>query len=133
MSTRDALRAGIFAMLAAVLVWQVISRSLVDYLAERAPETALTVRASYPRALLNLAEMHLAADAPPQAGVAPDNTTPNEAATTQAAKDRLQALSQLAKSAELSRPAASKPTTSPTDPSPAAPVASDQVRAKIVH
>jgi hypothetical protein len=127
---REATRAGIFAVLTALLVWQVISRSLVAYLAERAPEAALTLSATYPRALLNLAEMHLGDDAPREVGAAADTAMTGQAQTTQPADDRLRALTQLlAKSAELSRPAASKQTASPTDPSRAVPVAGDQVRA----
>jgi hypothetical protein len=48
--------------LAVLLVWQVISRSLVAYLAEVAPEAALSLSASNPTALLNLADKELDLD-----------------------------------------------------------------------
>ena len=103
MSTREVLRAAIFAALATVLVWQVISRSLAAYFAERAPEAALTLRASYPKALLHLAETHFEGDALRDTGVAARGSMTGEAPATQPAEDRLRALSQLAKSAERSR------------------------------
>ena len=49
------LRAIVFAAVAAILTWQVTTRSLVSYLAGAAPETALSLRSNDPRALLNLA------------------------------------------------------------------------------
>src|SRR5258705_11301264 len=50
------LRVVSIAALSVVLLWLVISRSLVAYLAEAAPETALRLRANDPQALLNLAD-----------------------------------------------------------------------------
>ena len=48
------------AIVAAVLVWQVITRGLVAYLANAAPETALNLRSTDSKALLALAEQRLA-------------------------------------------------------------------------
>jgi hypothetical protein len=48
--------------LAAVLVWLVMSRSLVAYLAVVAPEEALVLRSTYPTALLKLANTRLDLD-----------------------------------------------------------------------
>lgn len=50
------------AILAVLLVWQVISRSLVAYLVDAAPQTALRIRATEPGALLNLADQRLNGD-----------------------------------------------------------------------
>jgi hypothetical protein len=58
------LRAGILTALAILLVWQVVSRSLVAYLANAAPEAALKLRPDDPRALLKLAERHFQGHAP---------------------------------------------------------------------
>jgi hypothetical protein len=53
------LRAILFAALAAILVWEVTSRTLVAYLANAAPEQALVIRAHEPTAILNLADQKL--------------------------------------------------------------------------
>jgi hypothetical protein len=55
-------RTFVLAGLAAVLVWQVISRSLVAYLADAAPQAALSLRSTDPTALLNLADKTLNVD-----------------------------------------------------------------------
>ncbi len=47
---------GFLALLAPVLVWLIISRSLVAYLAQTEPETALSLNSSDPLALVALAE-----------------------------------------------------------------------------
>jgi hypothetical protein len=49
----------VLALLALVLVWQVVTTSMVAYLAERAPRAALWLRSEYAAALLNLAEERL--------------------------------------------------------------------------
>ena len=54
------LRATLTAIVAAVLVWQVTTRSLVAYLASSEPETALSLRSTDPTALLILADRRLA-------------------------------------------------------------------------
>src|SRR5438477_6761264 len=48
-----------FAVAAAILAWQVTTRSLVAYLANSAPERALSFRSTDAKALLNLAERSL--------------------------------------------------------------------------
>jgi hypothetical protein len=53
------LRAAVLAVLGVVLIWQVLSSSLVAYLAEEAPETALTLRSDDPTALINISERRL--------------------------------------------------------------------------
>jgi hypothetical protein len=52
-------RATLFAALAAILVWEVSSRTVTAYLAYVAPEQALFIRAHQPTALLNLADRRL--------------------------------------------------------------------------
>lgn len=53
------IRVALFAAFGLVLVWQVVSRSFVAYLADLAPESALSLRADDPDALLNLAAREL--------------------------------------------------------------------------
>lgn len=55
------LRIIIFAVLAALLIWQVVTRSVAAYLAETNPEAALQLRPTEPTALLNLAGDRLSA------------------------------------------------------------------------
>jgi hypothetical protein len=53
------LRITLFALLALVLVWQILSRSLVAYLAPAAPEDALFLRSGDPVALVSVADREL--------------------------------------------------------------------------
>jgi hypothetical protein len=53
----------ILAPLALFLVWEVLTRSLVAYLADASPETAIRLRSNDPNALLNLAYDRLNRDA----------------------------------------------------------------------
>ena len=53
------LRALVLGAVAILLAWQVVSRSLVAYLAHNAPEVALTLSPSDPQALLRVAEENL--------------------------------------------------------------------------
>src|SRR5260370_39331341 len=55
-------RAVILTLIAIFLVWEVITRSFVAYLADVAPETALQLRPTDSVALSNLAEIRLALD-----------------------------------------------------------------------
>jgi tetratricopeptide (TPR) repeat protein len=57
------LRVGILGAVGILLVWQVVSGSLVAFLAGTAPEAALKLRPDDPRALLKLAERHFQANA----------------------------------------------------------------------
>jgi hypothetical protein len=57
--TSRRLRSVVFAVLGIALAWEIISRSLVAYLAEVAPEAALIVRANDPTALVNITERRL--------------------------------------------------------------------------
>lgn len=107
------------AAIAAVLVWQVVSRSLVAYLATVSPHAALSLRPASPSALLALAEADLTAEArrkaetesaPPAAARQSDGD-----ADTQLSGDRLHSWASLAGKA-LDKDA-------PADPAP------DQVRA----
>ena len=61
-SRRWCFRAVVLSGLAVVLVWQVISRSLVAYLAAMAPEAALILGPTNPTALVNLADKRLNLD-----------------------------------------------------------------------
>jgi hypothetical protein len=60
------LRSAIFVLLGAVLVWQVLAHSLVAYLAEAAPDTALGLRSDDPTALINISERKLNLELPPK-------------------------------------------------------------------
>ncbi len=53
-------KATIFGLVAAILVWQVIARSVAASLADTAPEVALWLDSSEPKALLNRADQKLA-------------------------------------------------------------------------
>ncbi len=53
------LRATLFAALATILVWEIVSRTFAAYLAGAAPEQALVIRADQPAAMLNLANQKL--------------------------------------------------------------------------
>jgi hypothetical protein len=91
-----ATRTLIWSALAAVLVWLIASRSLVAYLADVAPEAALQLDPTNPRALLNMVESYL------EVSIGADG----RAFTTAAEPDgnetgrRLHILSQLARAAE---------------------------------
>ena len=56
---------GFLALLAPVLVWLIISRSLVAYLVQSEPETALSLNSSDPSALVALAEKAILFDKNP--------------------------------------------------------------------
>jgi hypothetical protein len=53
------------ALLAPVLIWLIISRSLVAYLVQTEPETALSLNSSDPSALVALAEKAILFDKDP--------------------------------------------------------------------
>ncbi|HUH84071.1 MAG TPA: hypothetical protein VLX85_05650, partial [Stellaceae bacterium] len=57
------LRSVLFLLLGLFLAWAVISRSLVAYLADAAPDVALWLRSDQATALLNVAERELDASA----------------------------------------------------------------------
>ena len=56
---------GFLVLLAPVLVWLIISRSLVAYLVQSEPETALSLNSSDPSALVALAEKAILFDKNP--------------------------------------------------------------------
>ena len=58
------LRSVAFAVLGIVLAWQVLSRSLVAYLAETSPEAALRLRSNDPVSLVNISERKLNVERP---------------------------------------------------------------------
>ena len=94
-------RAIVLAGLAAVLVWQVISRSLVAYLAAVAPEAALILRPTNPMALVSLADKALnfdlaEKDAKPAGTIVPDQASPDDADATLEASGRIPAFAMLA-------------------------------------
>ncbi len=53
------LRAILLAVLAAILTWEITSKTVAAYLAEGAPEQALLIRAQQPTAKINLADQRL--------------------------------------------------------------------------
>ncbi len=53
------LRLAVVVAVGCFLLWEVVTRSFVAYFANAAPETALAIRASEPRALLTIVERHL--------------------------------------------------------------------------
>jgi len=62
MSPQRCFRAVILTLIAIFLVWEVITRSFVAYLANVAPETALQLRPTDSAALSSLAEIRLTRD-----------------------------------------------------------------------
>ena len=68
------LRIVLFALLAIALVWLIITRSLVAYLADNSPEAALKLRPGDATALVNLAESKLEILRDVQAGKSNDGT-----------------------------------------------------------
>ncbi|MGA7373477.1 MAG: hypothetical protein WBW37_12845, partial [Methyloceanibacter sp.] len=70
----------ILAPLALFLVWEVITRSLVAYLADASPEMAIRLRSNNPNALLNLAYDRLNGD-PTLKKIAPVATPPRDDST----------------------------------------------------
>jgi hypothetical protein len=58
-ASRRYLRVLVISALGAVLVWQIITRSLVAYLASASPETALALAPSDPETLLNIIDREL--------------------------------------------------------------------------
>jgi hypothetical protein len=72
-------RAILFAALAVILVWEVISRSFVAYLADIAPDAALLIRSHQPTANLNLAGEMLLADQEGKGATPSDQATPSDA------------------------------------------------------
>jgi hypothetical protein len=78
-SSRPRFRTLVLAGVGLVLVWQVISRSLVAYLAAATPQAALFFGSTNPTALLNLADQSLSLDEASQETQPADTPTPNEA------------------------------------------------------
>ena len=66
-----------FATLGIVLAWLVLSHSLVAYLAEVSPQTALSLRSNGPRALVNIADYKLNLERPTKEQDAPLGPLPN--------------------------------------------------------
>ena len=105
------MRAILSVVLGAVLVWQVVTRSLVAHLAVVAPETALMLDAAEPSALLSLADGALAgleldrkgAGAATVAPTKADSAKDGKAQGSQAANERLRIWAELAKAAEKGR------------------------------
>jgi hypothetical protein len=88
------MRAVVLVGLAGVLIWEVISRSLVTYLADAAPEAALRLHSSEPTALLNLADRSLKIDVAggeTVGAIISEQAAPDKAPAPQAASDRLPA------------------------------------------
>src|SRR5215813_4422846 len=61
-SLSPSLRRLMLTPLALFLVWEVLTRSLVAYLADTTPELAIRLRSTYPTALLNIANDTLVRD-----------------------------------------------------------------------
>jgi hypothetical protein len=93
-------RSIVFLAIAVFLVWQVVTRSLVAYLAEVAPETAHHLRATDPTALVHLAEKQLGIKL-----AAGKTEAPNESSKeSDAESDANAQISQLAEQALLNDP-----------------------------
>jgi hypothetical protein len=89
-------RAVVLAGLAVVLVWQVVSTSLVAYLADAAPQVAVILDSTNPTALLNIADNRLnlkpaAQDGEPQGTSVPDRDPGAKADTIQQSAGRIAA------------------------------------------
>src|SRR5260370_26361848 len=91
-------RAVILTLIAIFLVWEVITRSFVAYLADVAPETALQLRPTDSVALSNLAEIRLALD---QSSKTSDVKSPRDMAVARGTSPQIAAG---AKSAILGNP-----------------------------
>jgi hypothetical protein len=78
------LRTAVFAAVAVLLIWLVISRSLVLYLADVSPRAALWFNPQQSEALLNIADSSLNANSPVLGPVGADQGSPNAEAETAA-------------------------------------------------
>jgi hypothetical protein len=94
------LRAVALFGIAAILIWQVTTRSVAAYLARAEPETALRLRSTEPAALLNLADAKLASGQSGQPASQPRQETVEPAGapftTVDQAGDRLRLWAELA-------------------------------------
>jgi hypothetical protein len=121
----------VFLAAAALLAWQVVTRTLAAHLAGGAPEAALRLHPSDPKALLALAERSLAqelASARRQSGQAQGRAARGSADRADQAGDRLRLLAELAlksvdRPAEEAGGAAPRP---PAQPQPAVPSVNPQ-------
>jgi hypothetical protein len=86
------IRAIIFTTLGIVLTWQVLSHSLVAYLAEVSPQTAVSLRSNDPKALVNIADRKLNLERPANDREAPTGTLP-----TGDARDRIPSFARYAR------------------------------------
>jgi tetratricopeptide (TPR) repeat protein len=66
----------VVAVAALVLIWLVVSRSVVAFLADSAPRAALWLDSRQPEALVNLADQAVNAAATPRVGAGRDQTSP---------------------------------------------------------
>jgi hypothetical protein len=98
MSQQRCFRAVILTLIAIFLVWEVITRSFVAYLADVAPETALQLRPTDSAALARLAEIRLALD---QSSKTSDFKSPRDMAVDRGTSPQVAAW---AKSALLGNP-----------------------------
>lgn len=130
------MRALIIVAIAAVLIWQVTTRTLVSYLAKSAPETALSLRPLEPTALLNLADATLASAQssdqeaqPKQQAAKPESIAPAGEKTG----DPLRLWAELASKTVLDtpKPGRDRGAKAPSQPSPVSQETRDQVRAWI--
>ena len=122
---------------AVILVWQVISRSLVAYLAINAPEEALRLRSNDPRALLSLAEKRfdlarIGEGSKPSAVPATASEPQDTIETPEQIGNRLRMWSELAKAIDKTQhgsvPEKPSITPEPSRPLSAAPATRDQLR-----
>ena len=134
------LRLFLLAVLGASLVWQVVTRTLVAYLANVDPHTALSLRSTEPRALLNLADARLNLDPPakaaePASPALATQPSPDKAGAPPPATDRRPSWAEIAskvrdkegQSGQLRRP--DKPAGKLEPSAASGPSGSDQVRA----
>jgi hypothetical protein len=123
-------RATLTAIIAAVLVWQVTTRSLVAYLASSDPETALFLRSTDPTALLSVADRTLARMQ--QREQLPTRSPPETQDRAQAAQEPQNGLRQWAQLKAADRaPSETENLAHPADPSQLDAQVRDQVRSSV--
>ena len=116
------------AVIAAVLVWQVTTRSLVAYLARSDPEAALSLRSTDPAALLVLADRRLAyIQQLEQLSTPPPSQTSDKEQAAKEPQTSLGQLADLALKAGAREPSETENLRHPADPSQSHAQMSDQV------
>jgi hypothetical protein len=101
LKSRHFLRVALLGALGVLLVWQVVTRSLVASLASAQPEAALALRATDSEALLRLAELHLdVLEARPSRKPSPPPSRASPEERSDGVSERLRIWAELAKGVE---------------------------------